>query len=354
MNKLISIISLRSRISIISSLSLLLFAFIIPKIGISQDIHYSQFFNSPLNLNPALTAYTQADFRMVLNNRSQWASVTVPYKTFSGSFDFKILNRKKSRDYFGAGIIFNKDEAGDSHYGTTQIGISTSWIKSISRRNHHIIAIGLQSSYYQRSIDYTELYFQEQWDGNQSQISNGNSENFAISNYSFFDIGAGIHYLYSPNKRLKANSGISVAHINQPQQSLMNNKEAKLNAKFQVYSEFEISLNTIFDIIPSVYYSQQGPYQELMFGTKFYYKIHKTRKRFMAISTGIYGRNKDALILYTGIDYKSVRLSISYDINLSPLKAASQYRGGMELGLKWFIFKREKAPSIEATPCPIF
>ncbi|MCK5845942.1 MAG: PorP/SprF family type IX secretion system membrane protein [Bacteroidales bacterium] len=333
---------------------MILIVAIFPKIGHSQDLHFSQFQNSPLNLNPALAAYTQADFRLVLNNRTQWASVTVPYKTISGSFDFKILNRKKNRDYFGIGVIFNKDEAGDSHYGTMQVGLSGSWIKSLSRKNHHTIALGGQVSYFQRSIDYSQLYFPEQWNGSMSNIGQNHSEIFTVNQYNFIDLAVGAHYLYTPSRKFILNSGISVWHITQPNQNLIDSKDARLNIKTQFYTEAEISTNTPLDIIPAIYFSLQGPYNELVFGGKVYYKFEKTRKRYMAMSTGIYGRNRDALILYAGLDYKSARLAITYDINFSPLKAASQYRGGMEISLKWLIFKNKKQVKVQSIPCPIF
>lgn len=362
-----SIIGLGKKIMPIFLFSLLFISILTPKKSISQDLHYSQFLNSPLNLNPALTAYSQANYRLILNNRNQWASVTVPYKTFSGSFDFKFLNRKKSRDYFGLGIIFNKDEAGDSHYGTTQIGLSLSWVKSLSRKNHHILSLGVQSSYFQRSIDYSQLYFPEQWNGNTSVIGS-HSEIFTTDRFTFIDFAAGVHYLYTPNRNFKLNTGISAWHITRPEQNLMSintsandplvnssdYNKARLNIKTQIYTEAEIATNTRFDILPSVYVSLQGPYKEIVIGSRFYYKIQKTRHRFMALSTGIYSRNKDALILFAGMDYKNARLGISYDINLSPLKVASQYQGGMEISLKWLIFKSTKVPKIESTPCPIF
>ncbi len=348
-----SIIGLNKNIIAKLIFLLLFMGFLFPKNTISQDLHYSQFLNSPLNLNPALTAYTQANYRLILNNRNQWASVTVPYKTFSGSFDFKFLNRKKSRDYFGVGVLFNKDEAGDSHYGTTQMGLSLSWVKSLSRKNHHILSLGLQGSYFQRSIDYSQLYFPDQWNGTVSGIGS-HQEIFATESYVFVDFAAGAHYLFTPSRHFKLNSGVSVWHLTRPDQNLMNDSEARLYMKTQIYSEAEIATNTRFDILPSVYVSLQGPYNEIIFGSKFYYKIQKTRRRFMALSTGIYARNKDALILFAGMDYKNARLGISYDINLSPLKAASQYQGGMEISLKWLIFKNKKVQKIEATPCPIF
>ena len=178
----------------------------LPNTIIAQDLHYSQYFNSSLNLNPALTAYTQANYRLTLNNRTQWASVTVPYKNFSASFDMKLFNRKKKGDFFGIGVLFNKDEAGDSKYGTTQAGLSLSWVKALNKRKSQLLSIGLQGAYYQRSIDYTQLYFPEQWNGTTSNIGSSNSEHFTVNQFSFFDISAGIHWFWAASNRLKFNS----------------------------------------------------------------------------------------------------------------------------------------------------
>ena len=51
----------------------------------AQDLHYSQFMNSPLLTNPANTGFIpDGDYRLGANFRNQWSSVTAfPYKTFS-------------------------------------------------------------------------------------------------------------------------------------------------------------------------------------------------------------------------------------------------------------------------------
>ena len=87
-----------------------------------QDIHFSQYDAALLNLNPANAGNTECDFRLIGNNRNQWQSVTVPYRTFSMSFDTKINNFNFKRANLGAGILFNHDKAGDSELSTTQIG----------------------------------------------------------------------------------------------------------------------------------------------------------------------------------------------------------------------------------------
>ena len=320
----------------------------------AQDLHYSQYFNSPLNLNPALTAYTQSNYRFILNNRSQWATVTVPYKSFSASFDMKLINRKKKGDFIGIGIIVNKDEAGDSKYGTTQAGLSLSWVKALNKRKNNLLSFGIQGSYYQRSIDYTQLYFPEQWNGTSSNIGASNSEHFTVNQFTFFDVSAGVHWFWAASNKLKFNSGASFWHLNQPNQSLMDDNTSSLNIKYQAYSSAEITVDQPFNIIPTIYYARQGPYQEFIFGGRLYYKIHQDRKRYFALSTGAFLRNKDAVILYMGMDYKNLKLGATYDINMSSLSVASHYMGGMELSLRWLIFKKRQIRKIGPTPCPIF
>ena len=64
---------------------LCLAALSLPKDAFAQDLHFSQFMNSPLLTNPANTGFIpDGDFRLGANYRNQWASVTAfPYKTMS-------------------------------------------------------------------------------------------------------------------------------------------------------------------------------------------------------------------------------------------------------------------------------
>jgi len=319
----------------------------------AQDAHYSQYMNSPLNLNPALTAYSQSTYRATLNHKSQWAAVTVPYQNFSASFESKIIKRKKQRDYIGIGVIFNNDQAGDSKFGTSQIGISASFVKALNRNGKNVISLGIQSSYFQRSIDYTQLYFQDSWNGITSNPNSGNTENFSVDKFNFFDISTGFHWFLKAANNLAFNSGISVWHLNKPQQTLMD-EDAPLDIKYQIYTEAYINTERPFDIIPSVIYTRQGPYQEMLLGLRFKSKFHQSKKNYFAINYGLYGRMMDALIIYMGLDYKNFVLAATYDFNLSSLSIASNTMGGMELSLKWLIFKTKKTKKIGPSPCPIF
>lgn len=64
--------------------------------GVAQDLHFSQFTMTPLQLDPSITGKFGGDQRVILNYRDQWRSVAAPFKTYGFSFDTH-LNQKRKR-----------------------------------------------------------------------------------------------------------------------------------------------------------------------------------------------------------------------------------------------------------------
>src|ERR1700733_1793510 len=85
-------------------------------IGFAQDHMYSQFFNSPLYLNPALTGQFQGDLRMNLIYRNQWTAVPGTLSYTSASIDLNIPQ-------FGGGIglLVTHSSEGTAYLNKTNI-----------------------------------------------------------------------------------------------------------------------------------------------------------------------------------------------------------------------------------------
>ena len=102
------------------------------RFGSAQDIHFSQYYNIPLNINPALTGVFKEDIRIAGNYRSQWNTVPVSYQTFSAAFDMKYAHPSIQNGYFAFGGVFNRDQAGDSDLSLSQISLSASYTRPLS------------------------------------------------------------------------------------------------------------------------------------------------------------------------------------------------------------------------------
>ncbi|MDQ3051221.1 MAG: PorP/SprF family type IX secretion system membrane protein [Bacteroidota bacterium] len=324
---------------------------LLPAVSSAQDIHWSQFQSSPLNLNPSLSGFFNGDYRFVLNHRNQWKSVSTPYNTFSGSFDMVLNGTSPSRNRYSGGLLINSDKAGDSELGLFQAALSFGVLRAIGTDSIHFVSAGLQAGYVLRSINYSGLTFDEQYNGDVFDPGSGNSENFSGDNHGYADIGLGISWLVKTGDRFKAGAGISLQHINRPKDSFYDDA-SKLFPHLQADVKADFPLAGKFDLLPSVIYMNQGSFRELTGGTSLRIRLNEMPGRTYAFYLGAWLRKSDAFIASAGMDYNNLNVGVSYDFNTSSLERASNGRGGYELSLIYII--RKVKPIGIKPPCPLY
>src|SRR5439155_10725462 len=102
---------------------LLCMAFSVVHQGYAQDPSFSQFWASPLNINPGLTGNINGDWRTIMNFRTQWIGPTAPYVTGTISYDRKLfVERLPEGQRFAAGgmLMYDRTMGGvlQSTYGS--------------------------------------------------------------------------------------------------------------------------------------------------------------------------------------------------------------------------------------------
>ena len=186
---------------------------------LAQDIHFSQFNASPLNLNPALTGGFDGDLRLIGNHKRQWLSFTNAYRTFSFSADARLNHLQLFRSNISVGLLFNNDVAGDANFSTNQVKLTASYNYMLTRDSALNASIGLNAGFNQHNINYNLLTFGSQFNGNQFDPNLTNGETFTNDNVNYFDVSAGLGLSYIFNSKFAANTGFSFNHINKPNQS---------------------------------------------------------------------------------------------------------------------------------------
>ncbi|MFW6019772.1 MAG: PorP/SprF family type IX secretion system membrane protein [Bacteroidales bacterium] len=319
----------------------------------AQDIHFSQFNNSPIMINPANTGFFEDAHRFMINSRSQWSSVTVPYQTYSFSYDMQPAYRILQNDMLGVGFWMYGDKAGDSEFGTIQASLSLSYIFSLTERDNNYLSLGFMGSWAERSMNYHKLYFDQQFNGEFYDPSLYSGEDKGGKSFNYFDFNLGAHWKYKPQKEQFYNLGLSVNHITRPQQSFINENENRLPVKGIFYGDMSLPLKQQHNIVPGFMAAFQGPAAEIIAGSAYKYILTSREMNYTALQTGVYYRFADAIILTTALEYQRWHLGISYDINVSDLYNASQGRGGFELSLSYKL-PRKDMHRREVIPCPIF
>ncbi len=331
---------------------ILFFAFsFLTKLG-AQDLHFSQFQYSPLNLGPSEVGNMDADIRITALHRRQWASVTVPYQTFSLSVDGK-LNAWK--DYFkglGAGLLINQDKAGDGALQTLQLTLALSYSLALTKDSIHFLHLGVNGGFVQKNLDINKLNFDNQFDGDNFIPQSPTGESFDRTNYTYADIGIAAGWSAHFTKTIW-NAGIQFQHLNRADLSYYNSGKVRLPILTQMHigSNFTFSENISF--LPAVNFMMQDNFREVNVGMEAKLTMHNEAAKRYAVGLGLFYRTSDALIPMISLYYNKFRLGFSYDINISSLKKASNYKGGPEITLI-YMAKKIKSNSQRRIICPLY
>ncbi len=319
----------------------------------AQDIHFSQYSSSPLNLNPATTGFFNGNTRIIFNHRNQWGSVTIPFLTFSGSVDFQLFHNSKRGNALSLGVLFNADKAGDSKYSSIQGNLSVAYLKSLNKYNTHFISGGIMGGYVQNSIDYTALNFGNQYNGYTYDPSLFNGEDFTMNSFSYIDLSAGLFWFLQFAENQSVDVGVAMFHLLPSKVSMMEDEKIILDKKYTLFCDLKLGVSETIDFTPKVLFMFQGTYIEIVYGLKT--RIVKKLNYFenVGMSLGIYSRHADAVILEIGLEYLNFNIGFSYDINYSDLDRASQAKGGYEISAS-YIFNKKKYRKIKEVPCPVF
>src|SRR5689334_21398118 len=133
----------------------------------TQSTHFSQFYSTPLLVNPAATGLTPGPYRLAGNYRSQWNASRFPYKTFTFSGDAKILsNQVTEGNILGAGLTFVNDKTMDGAVQTNNLIFSGAYHVAIFDDPYQTIGVGFQGSYNEKRIDFSRLLFESQYNNN--------------------------------------------------------------------------------------------------------------------------------------------------------------------------------------------
>lgn len=326
----------------------------------AQDIHFSQFGNSPLNLNPGLAGVFGGDLRFVGNFRQQWRTVPVPYTTFSGSVENKVyFDRKKYNKFVTASLLVNYDKQGDLSLKSLQVGIPIALTLPVGKSN--FLTLGATPMFGQRAFDTDEITFDEQYRAGMFDPSASITEDLSVTNLKYFDISAGANFrMQSKKKRTRCDLGAAMHHINRPAHdfwasSVTDNDEVRLYNKLTLYSLGMIQLSEKFDFLVQGLYQKQGEYSEIVYGGGVRMHLTKARYKELALQIGADWRHryKNSLVPRIEVFYSTWTFGATFDWDAFSRagKLISDRRGGPEISLIYRLYKLKPLQKFKS--CPI-
>lgn len=312
----------------------------------AQDIHFSQFFLNPLQLNPAHTGNYAAMYRFTGLYRNQWQSVTVPYRTFSLSAERNALPIGDSS--YAAGILIMNDRTGDSRFTTTLLNFSFSRHWHLSSDSSWAFFAGIQPGFIQKSIREDALRFDRQYNGMVYDPALPTYENFSRMSLINPHLSVGLLLRHAMRGGHFLQGGIAFHNL-LPQKESFFRQHIILDRRFNVHLDGQWNFHYRWSLQPSAMWQTQGKFKETLLGASFRY----SHTAMMAFYGGLYIRNKDAAYIRTAVDYQQWHVSVSYDLNYSKLKPASYGRGGIEIAVI-YLFSPFRPSFSVYKHCPVF
>lgn len=321
----------------------------------AQDPNFSQFFASPLTLNPALTGKFDGLFRVAGNYRNQWPTINNAFVTKTVSADFHLLgNSLADIDRWGFGVLALNDQNGNGALTTNQFSLSTAFHKGLDENGYHQIGVGFQGSYTDKRLDINRLDFEDELTS--LGFTGVTSEIFPQSglNVKYLDVNAGVLYNGSTNGYNNFYLGASMYHINRPKETFQGG-EFYLNSRTTLQAGGRIPMSQLNAVHFSANYSFQANATNFMFGGAYALNLNYNEENPVNVYLGTWARFNnvtDALIPYVGLEFGDVQLGATYDVNISSLQPASNLQGGIEISLIYI--KKPVNKELKKLNCPKF
>ncbi len=326
---------------------IIILSFISVTIVHGQDVHFSQLSKTPLLQSPAMAGAFSSDLRVSAHYKNQWANIGNPYTTYAFAIDGKIKGDNWKNKYIGVGGSLLTDKAGSLHFKRFQGDLHTAYHQKVN--TNHYLSFGLKIGVVQHSISLLEAQWDNQYDGAGYNGSLSSGENISFQPFMSFDAGAGILWTYQMGNGTVSSYdskfmqiGLAVHHLNKPNLSFVGPQQSRYYQRYVLHGRGSFGINnSSWAVEPSFLFQRKSKEQELVIGTMFKYliteKSHYTEyvAKFDVSFGGYYRFLSDAIVPTIYFNYATCGLGIGYDINISPLSAATNYRGGLEISLKF-------------------
>lgn len=309
--------------------------------GWAQDVHFTQYFASPLTLNPAHTGLTQNDWRASANFRSQWYTVSDnPYMSATAAFDMPLLRGKLPEgDALGVGLVALLDRSGTGGLQNFTAGLSVAYHKAFGADKQHLLSLGVQGYLVQKSIRFEKLIFGDQFNPSMPEgyLEPVSAESFGNADLTYPDFNLGLMYSGRVAEKATMYAGFGYYHLTQPEERFLTSGTAqKINARYSAYlgGSFEMNENTVMYL--SSMYQKQGPASEFLVGGAVGFIMnpgHDEYTQNTIFYLGAWYRYGDAIAPYIGFEWSRMKIGFSYDVTLSSAHNMTGGQGAYELSV---------------------
>ncbi|MBP8726397.1 MAG: PorP/SprF family type IX secretion system membrane protein [Saprospiraceae bacterium] len=316
-----------------------------------QDIQFSQYNAIGAYYNPAASGFFGGNFLVGSIYRNQWVGLQdQPFVQLAISGEIKFLNGDGliNKDFIGAGVYFATDRSQLFDWNKNEMVLHLAYHKLLDKRSESYLSGGLSFGLVQRSVNYDNLYFEDQFDGLDA-YSRPTGELLPANIHAVPVLKIGLRYQTSFSRSWGLELGLSADKLLAADHSFFNGydnpdytgtREAPAFRNFVAIANLRYAYTRVDALFPRIYFFAQGPHRLLQTGV--HYRKLLPQKNASAIYAGLSGRwsNRESSLepvdlgMLLGFEINQVTVGLQYDIGIRDASKYNSPTHSFELSLR--------------------
>lgn len=328
----------------------------------AQDLHFSQFWETPLLRNPSLLGMAKGDYEATALYREQWKSVGNAFSTALLHAQIRRpvrLGNSDNEDYITFGLAAYTDKSGSIGLRSTAVYPAIAYNKRLGGEHQSYLSLGFTGGYLQRSFDASKMTVDNQWVNGGFMASSPLQENIPNPKIQTWDLGVGMTYstAFGIENQHGLRVGIAAFNLTRPRWNFQQDEPPVHRAtRWNANAGAVLKAGENWRFEPQINFMWQGKATELLAGglVNWMHPAGRYDNNSFSLGAGIFYRYQDALVPVVRLNYRAFTLTTSYDITVSHLKAATALRGGYEVSLLYSGVFHDPKSDRGKTSCTVF
>lgn len=312
-----------------------------------QDAHFSQVISNSQYQNPGQimdqSLYPNRKAFVSLQYRDQWRSIANPsFRTIM--LEGQINLYKSSIDGWYLGFLLLDDQSNNGIYSNSALGLSLSYSRklSINRSSYHQVSFGSSIRYHRTNLNNAKLWFGRQYDIANLEVNTdiSSGEMNLLSQNGFLSIGIGSTWSYHFEKGSNISASLGLMHLNKPTIGMFMTDDEILNSRATGQLAFIKKTGRYLYQGAFTQLIMQAPWQQLIGGYQMKYSLENEVNLNASLAARMTKSSTatqiESLILGFGLEAKTWKAQLSYDMNLSSLSNQGNNARAFELKLEYY------------------
>lgn len=315
----------------------------------AQDPHFSQYFASPMTVNPALIGSGVSSWRASAVYRAQWwGGYAEPYTTTSVSLEKSVVANSESKSNLAFGLSMVSDASNAGLLKNNYFSFGGAYHVALDAAGDARLSGGIMATYANRLLDGSKFLFQDQFGSMGFQRTRMSADPVNILSNKYWDVHAGLGFRKELTPNWGYDLGAAIYHAAKPSEGVYNNYSYSIDTRTTLQAGIHASFRNNHSLNGRFIWEKQGQHSIYTLGGL--YGVSVNDETVKSLDLGLWHRFGDATYPYAGFSGSNWRAGISYDFVVSKIKTVNNSVQSLELSMTWLFGRKKEEGRSAITP----